>query len=151
MPSWIAIAAIAVAILSLLISLVVAMRGRGGGANRSRPGTGAVYEGPGVEPARVEAIATQLDGVARRVEAEEQVGQRSITRVGVVRYNPFEDTGSNQSFALAMLDAKGDGFVLSSLHSRQQTRLFLKQIASGKADTALSQEENEAIRRASES
>jgi len=67
-----------------------------------------------------------------------------------VRYNPFEDTGSNQSFVLAMLDAAGDGFVLSSLHSRQQTRVFLKQLVNGKADTALSQEENEAIKRASE-
>jgi hypothetical protein len=151
MPSWIAIAAISVAIVSLLISLFVAVRSRGGATSRSRAAAGAVYEGPGVEPARVDAIAVQLDGVARRMEAEEQLGRRSITRVGVVRYNPFEDTGSNQSFVLAMLDAKGDGFVLSSLHSRQQTRLFLKQIASGKADTALSQEENEAIRRASES
>jgi len=49
-----------------------------------------------------------------------------------------------------MLDAAGDGFVLSSLHSRQQTRVFLKQLVKGKADTALSQEENEAIKRASE-
>ena len=136
--------------MSLLISLFVAARGRGGGGNRGRTAAGAVYDGPGVEPARVDAIATELDSVARRIEAEETVGKRSIQRVGVVRYNPFEDTGSNQSFALAMLDAKGDGFVLSSLHSRQATRLFLKQIASGKADTALSQEENEAIRRASE-
>jgi hypothetical protein len=49
-----------------------------------------------------------------------------------------------------MLDAEGDGFVMSSLHSRQQTRVFLKQLAHGKADTALSKEENEAIRLASE-
>jgi hypothetical protein len=148
-PSWIAIAALAVAILSLFISLLVALRSRGAGS-RGRANARAVYEGPGIEPARVEAIAAQLEGVARRVEAAEQVGRRSITRVGVVRYNPFEDTGSNQSFALAMLDAKDDGFVISSLHSRQQTRLFLKQIAGGKADTTLSKEENEAIRRASE-
>jgi hypothetical protein len=73
-----------------------------------------------------------------------------VQRVGIVRYNPFEDTGSNQSFVLAMLDAEGDGFVMSSLHSRQQTRVFVKQLAHGKADTALSKEENEAIRLASE-
>ena len=42
----------------------------------------------------------------------------AFQRVGLVRYNPFEDTGGNQSFALAMLDAKGDGWVLSSLHAR---------------------------------
>ena len=149
MPSWIAIAALAVAILSLLISLVVAARGRRTGA-RPKPGSAAVYEGPGVEPARVDAIASQLDVLVRRLEGQEAAGKRAIQRVGIVRYNPFEDTGSNQSFVLAMLDAQGDGFVLSSLHSRQQTRVFLKQLVKGKADTALSQEENEAIRRASE-
>jgi hypothetical protein len=149
-PTWIAIAALAVAVLSLLITIVVAARGRGA-RTRPRPGSGAVYDGPGSEPARVDAIATQLDGVARRLDAEEALGKRSIQRVGIVRYNPFEDTGSNQSFVLAMLDARGDGFVLSSLHSRQQTRVFLKQLVKGAADAALSQEENEAIRRATES
>ena len=149
MPSWIAIAALAVATLSLLISLVVAGRGRAGAA-RPKPGSGAVYEGQGVDTARVDAIASQLAAVVRRLDTVEATGNRSIQRVGIVRYNPFEDTGSNQSFVLAMLDAAGDGFVLSSLHSRQQTRVFLKQLVNGKADTALSQEENEAIKRASE-
>ena len=86
----------------------------------------------------------------RRLEAAEAQGQRSVQGVGVVRYNPFADTGSNQSFVVAMLDARGDGFVLSSLHSRQQTRVFLKQVTRGKAETALSDEENEAIRKATE-
>jgi len=49
---------------------------------------------------------------------------------------------------LQAAEARGDGFVLSSLHSRQQTRVFLKQISSGKAETTLSEEEAEAIRRA---
>ena len=53
----------------------------------------------------------------------EGVGRRSIQRVGIVRYNPFEDTGGNQSFALALTDAKGDGFVISSLHTRTGTRV----------------------------
>jgi hypothetical protein len=45
-----------------------------------------------------------------------------------------------------MLDGRGDGFVLSSLHSRQQTRMFLKAVSAGKAETATSAEEAEAIR-----
>lgn len=149
MPTWIAIAALAIALLSLLISVVIAARARAAG-NRPRSGAGAVYEGSGSDPGRVDAIASQLEAVARRLDAEEALGERSIQRLGIVRYNPFEDTGSNQSFVLAMLDAHGDGFVLSSLHSRQQTRVFLKQLAKGTADAALSQEENEAIRRATE-
>jgi hypothetical protein len=133
-----------------LVISVVAARGQRSGA-RPRTGSGAVYNSPGWEPARADALASQLDDVARRLDAEEALGKRSIQRVGIVRYNPFEDTGSNQSFVLAMLDANGDGFVLSSLHSRQQTRVFLKQLVKGTADAALSQEENEAIRRATES
>ncbi|MDL2335533.1 MAG: DUF4446 family protein [Chloroflexota bacterium] len=85
-----------------------------------------------VDVDRVNRLASQLEG--------------AIQQVGVVRYNPFEDTGSNQSFVLAMLDARGDGFVLSSLHSRQATRMFLKQVTGGKADSAISDEEAEAIK-----
>ena len=46
-----------------------------------------------------------------------------------MRYNPFEETGGNQSFALALLDAEGDGWVLSSLHARSGTRVYAKAIA----------------------
>ena len=72
----------------------------------------------------------------------------SLQRVGIVRFNPFEDTGGQQSFAVALLDARGDGFVISSLHSRQATRLYMKQITDGKSDTTLGDEEAEAIRQA---
>ena len=64
----------------------------------------------------------------------------------MVRFNPFEDTGGNQSFALAILDAQGNGFVVSSLHSRGGTRVYGKTVAGGKAETALSHEEAEALR-----
>ena len=65
--------------------------------------------------------------------------------MGLVRFNPFPDTGGNQSFALALLDESDDGFVVSSLHSRTGTRIYAKAVVGGKADTSLSTEENEAI------
>lgn len=99
---------------------------------------------------RIAALAAQLADISRRLAGVEAQGPRAMQRVGVVRYNPFADTGSNQSFVLAILDARGDGFVLSSMHSRQQTRVFLKSVAAGKAETQLSEEESEAIRRAAE-
>jgi len=68
--------------------------------------------------------------------------------VGLVRFNPFEDTGGNQSFALALTDATGNGFVVSSLHTRTGTRVYAKAIADGRSDGALSEEETEALRRA---
>lgn len=96
----------------------------------------------------VRALESGLRVVSDRLAKAENQGQRAVQRVGVVRYNPFEDTGSNQSFAVALLDARGDGVVISSLHSRQQTRIFLKPISGGRSETALSDEETEAMRKA---
>ena len=76
----------------------------------------------------------------------ESSGRRAVQRVGLVRYNPFEETGGNQSFALAMTDANGDGVVISSLHARAGTRLYAKAVAAGRSDAALSAEEAEALR-----
>jgi uncharacterized protein DUF4446 len=100
------------------------------------------------EMERIDALGTQLASLGNRLELVDGQARKAIQRVGIVRYNPFEDTGSNQSFVLAVLDAHANGFVLSSLHSRQQTRVFLKPVAAGKTETALSEEEAEAIRRA---
>jgi hypothetical protein len=109
--------------------------------------SGAVGLGPApVDADRVDRLGQQLAVTTQRLEAAEANAQKAMQRIGVVRYNPFEDTGSNQSFVLAMLDARGDGFVLSTLHSRQATRMFLKGVSGGKADSAVSAEEAEALR-----
>ena len=76
----------------------------------------------------------------------EASGRRAVQRVGLVRFNPFEDTGGNQSFALAMTDANGDGVVVSSLHARAGTRVYGKAVVAGRSDAALSDEEAEALR-----
>ena len=68
--------------------------------------------------------------------------------MGVVRFNPFADTGGDQSFAIALLDAEGNGLVLSSLHSRADTRIFAKQVQAGRSRHQLSDEEQDAIRKA---
>lgn len=136
------------ALLSLLLSLSLLLRVRAGA--RHRPAATVAGAVPSIDAERLGALAAQLADVSRRLAGVETQGQRAIQRVGVVRFNPFADTGSNQSFVLAILDARGDGFVLSSMHSRQQTRVFLKSVASGKAETALSEEESEAIRRAAQ-
>jgi hypothetical protein len=131
MISSIAVAGIAIGLVGLLVALWAVLRLRRV-SRRLAALEGASPMAVPVDVDRVSSLATQLEG--------------AIQRVGVVRYNPFEDTGSNQSFVLAMLDARGDGFVLSSLHSRQATRMFLKPVSAGKADSAVSEEEAEAIR-----
>ena len=76
----------------------------------------------------------------------EQRSRRSIQHIGLVRFNPFDDTGSDQSFAIALLDDERDGIVLSSLHGRANTRLFAKPVADGTSQHNLSDEETQAIR-----
>jgi len=96
----------------------------------------------------VDAIARGLDDLGARVAAVEAAQRRSFQRVGLVRYNPFEETGGNQSFALALLDAAGDGWVLSSLHARSGTRVYAKAITAGRSDATLSDEETDAVQQA---
>ncbi len=72
--------------------------------------------------------------------------RRSLQHIGLVRFNPFEDTGSDQSFAIALLDDQRDGIVLSSLHGRANTRLFAKPVSDGGSSHNLSEEETQAIR-----
>ncbi len=94
----------------------------------------------------VERVATVVDRLDGRTSALERETRLAVQRVGLVRYNPFEDTGGNQSFALAMLDANDDGFVISSLHARTGTRMYAKSVSAGRAEAALSDEETEALR-----
>lgn len=97
---------------------------------------------------RVHQVVRDVEKVAARTAILERDSQRAFARVGLVRYNPFEDTGGNQSFALALLDANGDGWVLSSLHARSGTRVYAKAIKAGRAEAGLSAEETDAIRQA---
>lgn len=75
----------------------------------------------------------------------------NIQKIALVRFNPYQDTGGDQSFSLALLDAKGDGLVLTSLHTRSGTRIFAKPVVGGKATThQFAMEEIEVIRKALE-
>ena len=69
----------------------------------------------------------------------------NIKRAGVVRFNPFADAGSNMSFAIALLDGHDNGIVISSLHSREGTRVYAKSIESGQSKHLLTGEEKQAI------
>jgi hypothetical protein len=72
-----------------------------------------------------------------------------IQRIGIVRFNPFSDTGGSQSFTLALLDGHNNGLIVTSLYGRTGNRWYLKEIVRGKGlDIELSKEESEAIEKA---
>lgn len=78
-------------------------------------------------------------------------GFSHIGRFWLLRYNPYEDTGGDQSFSAALLDGEGNGFVLTSLHARSATRVFAKPIEKGLAGKyRLSKEEEEVVKKAME-
>jgi len=93
----------------------------------------------------VARVLDDVDELAARSAMLEARGQRAFSRIGLVRFNPFEDTGGNQSFALALLDGREDGIVLSSLHTRAVTRIYAKAVSGGRSDGALSDEESQAV------
>lgn len=71
--------------------------------------------------------------------------EKHIQHCGLVRFQAFQNTGGDQSFALALLDEHGDGFVLSSLFGRDESRVYCKPVEDGKSKYALSKEEEKAI------
>ena len=97
---------------------------------------------------RIDTLGERLDALNKLHHELERITQRTIQKVGVVRYNPFSDTGGDQSFAIALLDSEGSGVVISSLHSRTDTRVFAKPVQSGRSRYPLSDEEQDAIRKA---
>jgi len=94
---------------------------------------------------KVVEVGAELERLSELHEFLEVRSRGSLQHVGLVRFNPFEDTGSDQSFAIALLDDRRDGIVLSSLHGRGQTRLFAKPVEGGESKHALSDEETQAI------
>ena len=98
------------------------------------------------EPEKIQ-ISDPEEALSSLNKLEDRVSQ-TLQRVGVVRFNAFEDVGSELSFALAVLNDNGNGFVLSSLYGRSETRTFVKPVREGKSDYQLSGEEIAAIKKA---
>ena len=67
---------------------------------------------------------------------------------GLVRYDAYNEMSGRQSTSIALLDSRGSGIVISSIHHRDQARLYAKQVVAGRAELELSPEEEEAMRAA---
>lgn len=104
----------------------------------------------------LDGIVKRLAHIDERIAATNRVQEDfeallrrgTIRNIGVVRFNPFTDAGGDQSFAIALLDSEGTGVVLSSLHARTDTRVFAKPVEGGRSRYPLSDEEQDAIRKA---
>ncbi|MEO9170918.1 MAG: DUF4446 family protein, partial [Candidatus Baltobacteraceae bacterium] len=90
----------------------------------------------------------ELQRVAGRVGELEALARTDVSRIGFVRYDAFDDTGSELSYAVAFLNREGDGAVISSIYSRADTRTFGKAVQGYQPAVNASQEELLAIERA---
>ena len=89
-----------------------------------------------------------LANLEREVKKLEEEGTLHVQNVGLVRFNPFRETGGDHSFSLALLNAKNTGIILTSLHTRERTRVYIKAVKKGKSEYEFSQEEKKALSKA---
>lgn len=99
---------------------------------------------------RVERVERQNAEIISYCKNLDEEVSKCIQKIGIVRYSAFKDTGSDLSFAVAMLDENNDGVVFNGIYSREMSNIYAKPVKNGVSEYTLSEEEKEAIRRAIE-
>jgi len=100
---------------------------------------------------RGEENTKDIKDLGKRIDLLEEDGKFHIQKVGLVRFNPFRELGGDHSFSLAILDAHDSGVVITGLHTRDRTRIYMKDIKRGKSAFELSVEERKALSNAQKS
>ena len=81
----------------------------------------------------------------KRAQSIETNGLSHVQKVGLIRFNPFKELGGDHSFSLAILNGQDSGVVITGLHTRERTRVYMKDIKNGKSQSDLSAEEKKAV------
>jgi hypothetical protein len=100
---------------------------------------------------RVDGVHRAVDDVAAALGRVERRVDSTVSRLAVVRYDAYENTGGHQSASVALLDASRSGVVLSAIQGRDYARIYVKELDEGRAAVSLSPEEQEAVDRAMKS
>ena len=150
----VALAAAAVALIAFVVSIVLAVRLR-----RLRAAQSALLGEAGTTDLVSHAAELErefrllqettretVDRLAQRLAFAEQRLDGAIAYRGLVRYDAYNEMSGHQSTSIALLDASRSGVVLSSIHHREQARLYAKQVREGESELELSPEEAEAVR-----
>jgi hypothetical protein len=148
---WIAIAAAVVAVIGLTIALVLHLRLRRVRAAQltlQGSGGGDLVDFAVSLQGRVDGLHRALDEVTAALGRLERRVDSTVSRLAVVRYDAYEQTGGHQSASVALLDASRSGVVLSAIQGRDYARIYVKELDGGRAAVSLSPEEQEAVERA---
>ena len=151
---WIAIAAAAVAVLALLVALVLHIRLRRVRAAQLTllgSGGGDLVDFAVSLQGRVDGLHRAIDDVTDALGRLERRVDSTVSRLAVVRYDAYENTGGHQSASVALLDASRSGVVLTAIQGRDYARIYVKELDDGRAAVSLSPEEQQAVERAMKS
>lgn len=97
---------------------------------------------------RVEGIELKTDTIITYCKNLENTLTGCIQKIGIIRYSAFRDTGSDLSFALALLDSQNNGVILNGIYSREMSNIYAKPVVDGEATYTLSDEEKQALQQA---
>ena len=100
---------------------------------------------------RVERVEKENNQIRNLIDSLDSNMENCIQKIGMVRYNAFKDTGSNLSFALALLDEHNNGVVFNGIYSREMSNIYAKPGEKGQSKYTVSEEEKEAIQMAVDS
>jgi hypothetical protein len=151
---WIAIAAAAIAVLAMAIALVLHVRLRRVRAAQltlQGSGGGDLVDFAVSLQGRVDGLHRTLDDFTASLGRLERRVDATVSRLAVIRYDAYENTGGHQSASVALLDASRSGVVLSAIQGRDYARIYVKELEGGRAAVSLSPEEQEAVERAMKS
>ena len=97
---------------------------------------------------RIEKIEGNINEITNYCKMLNNNMSSCIQKVGTVRYSAFKDTGSDLSFAVALLDEKNNGVIFNGIYSREMSNIYAKPIVNGKSEYTLINEEEEALEKA---
>lgn len=89
---------------------------------------------------------TEIKNIWAEVREIQELSKLNIQKIGLIKFNPFNETGGDHSFSLALLDGYKNGIIITSLHTRERTRVYLKDVLAGKSKIDLSEEEKKALK-----
>jgi len=90
--------------------------------------------------------AKDVKAINKQIEEIKGHAELHVQKVGLVRFNPFEELGGDHSFSLALLDGKNNGIIITGLHTREKTRVYVKHIRDSKSKVKLSDEDKKALK-----
>lgn len=94
---------------------------------------------------RFEGLEKNFEKLSEEIEKLKKENRFNVQKVGIIRFNPFRESGGDQSFSIALLDGSDDGVVITSLYGREENRVYAKPVKAGQSKYSLSEEEKEAI------